>query len=131
MSLHSPAALRTRRRVAVEARCLHAIRLGLWVMLALVIVVGLALWTHLQAEQIRQAQIDACRRGNTLRAEVSRDQVILAAFLEQAAQARERTAQAGPAPLRVGNADTAREYRALRARLQPIPPIDCDAAIRG
>lgn len=131
MSLHTPAALHARRRIAVEARYLRAIRRGLWVALAMVIVVGLALWTHLQAEQIRQAQIEACHRGNVLRQEVNQDQMILAGFLAQAAEARERSATAGPPTLRIGNADTAREYRQLRARLRPIPLIDCDQVVRG
>ena len=131
MSTHTPAALHQRRRLAIEARYLHAIRWGLRLAVAFVVVAGLALWAALDNEQIRQTQIEACHRGNLLRAEVSRDQVILGAFLEQAASARERSATAGPPTLRVGNADTATEYRELRAKLRPIPLIDCDRVVRG
>lgn len=131
MGVHTPAALHRRRRLAVEARYLHAIRWGLRAAVAVVVVGGLALWSRLDTEQIRQVQIEACHRGNLLRAEVSRDQVILGAFLEQAALARERSATAGPPTLRVGNADTATEYRELRAKLRPIPLIDCDRVVRG
>lgn len=131
MGVHAPAALHQRRRLAVEARYLHAIRWGLRAAVAFVVVAGLALWAALDNEQIRQVQIAACERGNVLRAEVSRDQVILAAFLEQAADARQRSARVGAPMLRIGNADTAREYLALRARLKPVPLIDCDQAVRG
>lgn len=129
--MYSPSALRARRRLEVEAQQLHAIRWALRATVVLVIVGGLALWSHLDTEQIRQVQIEACHRGNLLRAEVSRDQVILGAFLEQAPLARERSATAGPPTLRVGNADTATEYRELRAKLRPIPLIDCDRVVRG
>lgn len=131
MSAHSAAALHRRRRLAVEARYLHAIRWGLRAAVAAVVVGGLALWSRLDTEQIRQVQIEACHRGNVIRAEISRDQVILAGFLDQAARARERSATVGPPTLRVGNADTASEYRELRARLRPIQQIDCDRVVRG
>ena len=131
MSTHTPAALHTRRRVSVEVRHLHALQWGLRVALAAVVVGGLALWSRLDTEQIREVQIEACHRGNLLRAEVSRDQVILAGFLDQAARARERSATVGPPTLRVGNADTASEYRELRARLRPIQQVDCDRVVRG
>lgn len=131
MGVHSPAALHRRRRLAVEARYLHAIRWGLRAALAAVVVGGLVLWSRLDTEQIRQVQIEACHRGNVIRAEISRDQVILAGFLDQAARARERSATVGPPTLRVGNADTASEYRELRARLRPIQQIDCDRVVRG
>ena len=129
MSTHTPRALHMRRRMAVETSHLHVIRWWLRVVLAVVVIGGLALWSRLDTEQIRQVQIEACHRGNLLRAEVSRDQVILGAFLEQAALARERSATAGPPTLRVGNADTATEYRELRAKLRPIPLIDCDRVV--
>jgi len=82
-------------------------------------------------DAIRDSQLKACHRGNVIRAEISRDQVILAGFLDQAARARERSATVGPPTLRVGNADTASEYRELRARLRPIQQIDCDRVVRG
>lgn len=131
MSAHTQAALHARRRLLVEARHLHAIQWGLRFALAAVVVGGLALWSWLQADQIRQVQIEACHRGNRLRAEVSRDQVILAAFLEQAADIRQAAAVHGPPVLRIGNADTAKEYLALRARLTPIAQVDCDRVVHG
>lgn len=131
MSTHTPAALHARRRLNIEARHLRSVRWGLWAALAVVIVGGLAAWSYLQADQVRQVQIEACHRGNRLRAEVSRDQVILAAFLEQAADARQAAAVHGPPVLRIGNADTAREYLALRDRLVPIAQVDCDRVVRG
>ena len=131
MGVHSPAALYRRRRLAVEARYLHAIRWGLRAAVAAVVVGGLALWSRLDTEQIRQVQIEACERGNVLRQEVNQAQAILAGFLAQAAEARERSAAAGPPTLRIGTADTAREYRQLRARLRPIPLSDCDQVVRG
>lgn len=124
MSTHTPHALHMRRRMAVETRHLYVIRWWLRVVLALVVIGGLALWTHLQAEQIRDAQVRACERGNTLRAQVSRDQRILRAFLEESARVI-------PPTLKIGTVDSAREYLALRDRLAPIPLIDCDQVVRG
>lgn len=115
----------------IEAQQLRAIRWCLRATVLLVIVGGIALWSHLEAEGLRAAQVQACERGNTIRADVNENSRILRAFLTQAAQAREHAATVGPVTLRIGNADTAGEYRRLAARLTPIVPIDCEHAIRG
>lgn len=77
---------------------------------------------QLVASRLRQAQIDACARGNVLRANVNAETRIIRYFMLAAAAARQRAGR--PADLAA-----AARYRAFAKSLNVVAIPDCENVV--
>lgn len=81
---------------------------------------------HASLEHIHTSQLQACRRGNILRAEVQVNVRVLDALLTEAARARAVQAREATDPeIAASSAATARAYRRLMTLTRAVPQVDC------
>lgn len=101
-----------------------------FVILALFGGIALAQQANTAANQLYQSQLEACDRGNILRASVNINVKVLDSFLTRAAEQRTIEAQAAKGDERDSLIATADRYGQLAEATTPVPMVNCKEAIK-
>lgn len=84
---------------------------------------------HIAKELLRDSQVQACERVNTVRAKANHDGDILQQYLISAAQARQATADISTGPERAINQRVATEWNDWATEIEAVDVPECEAVI--